>query len=292
MKKDKIEQAVQILIAEGKIYEALEYLSNYVKNIDRYLENDLLLQMAFYNRNQRDFQNNLISKADHDMAIAKINYAIVQIVEKLPANGNDVECGKIENIHETDPVRKILFLTANPKDSTPLRLEEELRKVKDELSKTTARDSFKLISESAVKVSTITLAMQKHNPEILHFSGHGTGSDGIVVEDENGNKQLLPTNALDRMFKLFKEQVKCVLLNACYSKEQAKVISKHGIYVIGMNDAIGDKAAIDFAVGFYQSLGEKNEFTFAYEIAMVNISPNFYDSDIPEMWFDGEKISS
>ncbi|MBK8567358.1 MAG: hypothetical protein IPN76_29575 [Saprospiraceae bacterium] len=79
-------------------------------------------------------------------------------------------------------------------------------------------------------------------------------------------------------------------MNACYSRIQAQEISAHGIYVIGMNKAIGDKAAIDFAVGFYQSLGEGNTFEFAYEIAMVNISPNLTDANTPEIWFNGNKI--
>lgn len=287
MEKDKIKPIIQKLISENKVCEALENLANYVRNNDRYSENDVLLQMAFFNRNQKDYQNNLISNSDYNTAIAKIINAIVYILEKMPAEGNDLALVETEK----EGIRKILFLTANPKNTSSLRLEEEFKKVKDELSKTTARDSFQLFYESSVNIKTITSAMQKHKPEIVHFSGHGTGKNGIVVEDEIGNIVLFPTSGLEKMFKLF-DQVKCVLLNACYSKEQAQMISKHGIYVIGMNDTIEDEAAIDFAVGFYQSLGEGNKYDFAYEIAMVNISPSLANSDIPEIWFNGEKVYS
>jgi hypothetical protein len=43
-------------------------------------------------------------------------------------------------------------------------------------------------------------------------------------------------------------------LNACYSEVQAKAIAQHINYVIGMNDQIEDKAAIEFVVGFYDAL--------------------------------------
>ncbi|BAY50581.1 pentapeptide repeat-containing protein (plasmid) [Scytonema sp. HK-05] len=69
------------------------------------------------------------------------------------------------------------------------------------------------------------------------------------------------------MFKLFAVKgVECVLLNACYSEEQAQAISQYIKYVIGMNQAIGDKAAIAFAVAFYDALGAGEEVQFAYNL--------------------------
>jgi hypothetical protein len=49
--------------------------------------------------------------------------------------------------------------------------------------------------------------------------------------------------------------VECVLLNACHSAKPATAISEHINYAIGMNQPIGDKAAIAFAIGFYDGLG-------------------------------------
>ena len=76
-----------------------------------------------------------------------------------------------------------------------------------------------------MQIPTITKAMQQYNPDIIHFSGHGDGVEGIIVEDINGDIVRFPTFGLNRLFKRFKEKVKCVVLNACYSKEQAEVIS-------------------------------------------------------------------
>ncbi len=56
------------------------------------------------------------------------------------------------------------------------------------------------------------------------------------------------------------------MLNACYSEVQAKAISQYIKYVVGMNTAIGDKAAINFAVAFYDALVAGENVQFAYDL--------------------------
>ena len=89
----------------------------------------------------------------------------------------------------------------------------------------------------------------------MHFSGHGTNEGSLCFENEQGKSKFVEPNALAALFELVSKEVDCVLLNACYSEIQAKAIANHINYVIGMNKAIGDNAAISFAVGFYQALG-------------------------------------
>ena len=66
-------------------------------------------------------------------------------------------------------------------------------------------------------------------------------------------------------------EVSCVVLNACYSEIQASAIVKHIDYVIGMKQAIGDKAAIAFAIGFYQALGAGRTIEASYKLGCVQI---------------------
>lgn len=101
-------------------------------------------------------------------------------------------------------------------------------------------------------------------PQIVHFSGHGLGSDGIVVEDDQGNSKIISTEALASLFSLFADQVECVLLNACHSEVQAIAIAQNINYVIGMSHEIGDRAAIKFATGFYDALGAGKSVEVAY----------------------------
>ncbi|MFN6463201.1 MAG: hypothetical protein RMZ41_015505 [Nostoc sp. DedVER02] len=73
------------------------------------------------------------------------------------------------------------------------------------------------------------------------------------------------------MFSLVDEQVNCVVLNACYSETQAKAISQHINFIIGMKQPIGDKAAIAFAVGFYKALAANRSIDKAYQFGCVEI---------------------
>ena len=78
--------------------------------------------------------------------------------------------------------------------------------------------------------------------------------------------KLVSAEALAGLFELFADRLDCVLLNACYSEVQAQKISQHINHVIGMSQAIGDKAAIAFAVGFYDALGADRGVDFAYKL--------------------------
>ncbi|WP_236142337.1 CHAT domain-containing protein [Nostoc sp. CMAA1605] len=167
---------------------------------------------------------------------------------------------------KVSPMKTILFLAANPKNSTPLRLDEEVREIHESLRRSNKRDQFnKLEQRWAVRTSDLRRALLDTEPQIVHFCGHGSGNQGLVIEDENGQSKLLSTEALAKTFKLCAEHVECVLLNACYSEVQAEVIVEHIDYVIGMSDAIGDTAAIEFATGFYDALGAGKSIETAYE---------------------------
>jgi hypothetical protein len=151
--------------------------------------------------------------------------------------------------------RTILILSANPKGTLPLRLDEEVREIKEGLRRAKVREQFSIVSAEAVRYRDIHRAILDHSPQIIHFSGHGAGVNGLVFEDETGQAKLIDAKALAEMFELFTDQVECIVLNACYSQKQAKAIVDKIGYVVGMSKAIGDKAAIEFAVGFYDALG-------------------------------------
>jgi hypothetical protein len=167
--------------------------------------------------------------------------------------------------------QKILILAANPKGTTPLRLDEEVREIDAGLQRAKHREQFILEQKWAVRPRDIQRAMLDINPQIIHFSGHGTGDQGLVFEDETGGAKLVDGEALAGLFELFAEQVECVVLNGCYSEAQADAISEHINYVIGMNKAIGDRAAIEFAVGFYDALGAGKPVEFAYKFGCAAI---------------------
>ncbi|MEH2314514.1 MAG: CHAT domain-containing protein [Nostoc sp.] len=166
---------------------------------------------------------------------------------------------------KSSPMKTILILAANPNNSTPLRLGEEVREIDEGLRRSQKRDQFRLKQKWAVRAADVRRALLDYEPQIVHFCGHGSGNEGLVLEDENGQSKLVTTEALANTFELCAEHVECVLLNACYSEVQAEAIVEHIDYVIGMNDAIGDAAAIHFATGFYDALGAGKSIEIAYK---------------------------
>lgn len=151
--------------------------------------------------------------------------------------------------------KKILILAAAPKDAARLRLDEEVREIQAGLERARRREQFEIISRWAVRSEDLRRALLDCEPDIVHFSGHGMRTEGLALEDKSGNVKFASGEALAGLFKLFVGKVECVLLNACYSEAQAEAISPYVDYVIGMNQAVGDQAALAFAVGFYDALG-------------------------------------
>lgn len=166
---------------------------------------------------------------------------------------------------------KILILAANPKDTDALRLDEEIREIEGALERSRGRNSCELIKKSALRVDDLRRALLDTNPQLVHFSGHGAGTNGIALENDTGKMQLVSTESLSRLFELFKDSLQCVFFNACYSETQANAIHQHIGYVIGMSRAIGDRAAIEFAKGFYDALGAGYSFKFAFQMGCVSI---------------------
>ncbi len=172
----------------------------------------------------------------------------------------------------SDPLtKKILILAANPQNSTPLRLDQEVREIDEGLTRAKQRDRFELEQRWAVRPRDVQRAMLDLAPQIVHFSGHGVGEGGLALEDDVGQAKLVSTPAIAGLFELFADQIECVLLNACYSEVQARAIAQHIPYVIGMNQAVGDTAAREFAVGFYDALGAGRDIPFAYKFACNSI---------------------
>ncbi|MFO0890165.1 MAG: CHAT domain-containing protein [Isosphaeraceae bacterium] len=179
-------------------------------------------------------------------------------------------------------MRTILLLAANPAGTEPLRLDEEVKKIEQVVERSRRRDEFRIVAKWAVSADDLRRGLLDHGPEIVHFLGHGAGSGGgegardlaskgtaapggFTFEGEHGGLLTVSGGSLARLFGLFAEQVRCVVLNACHSASEGAAIAEKIDYVIGMNKAVGDRAAIKFAVGFYDGLVAGRSYEAAFE---------------------------
>ena len=168
-------------------------------------------------------------------------------------------------------MKTILILASNPKGTSVLDLDREIRDVREGLRRSPNRDEFRIEVRGAVRPIDLSRALLEVEPQIVHFCGHGTGDKGLVLEEDDGTEKLVSGETLSRLFELFADKVECVLLNACYSEAQATAIVQHINYVIGMNREILDEAAIAFAVGFYDGLGAGQSIEMAYKFGCIAI---------------------
>jgi len=179
--------------------------------------------------------------------------------------------------------KKILILAANPKTTPRLRLDEEIREINEGLRRSNYRDRFVIYSVLDPGQRDLRRALLDHNPDIVHFTGHGN-KKGLLVVDEMGMAVGLSSKALAGLFELFSDKVECVVLSACYSVHQANAVSKHIKYVIGMRKEIEDRAAVEFAIGFYDALGADRSVEDAFKFgtnAILQRFPNISEHLVP-----------
>ncbi len=155
-----------------------------------------------------------------------------------------------------EPPITVLFAAASPDDTEKLRVEKEMREVREALELSHGRDRFRLEVRPAQRPHDFTRALLQLRPRVVHFSGHGIDQTGeICFEDNAGFTVAASPQGLRGIFAGLGGAVECVLLNACFSQQNAEAIAESVPYVIGNPTAVDDEAAIAFSVGFYQALG-------------------------------------
>ncbi len=195
---------------------------------------------------------------------------------------------KAEGVHQT----VILFLSANPQDMPTLAIDQEVRAIDQALRQGDYRDHFVLHQQWAVQVADLQGHLLRYRPQILHFSGHGNRANQLLLRDPNGNRHPVTPAALAHVFAAIDDTVRCVVLNACHSMEQAAAIARHVECVVAMSAAITDEGAIDFAVGFYQALGYGKSVQSAFALGLSQIALDGLDETaVPQLIATGDKAA-
>jgi hypothetical protein len=182
------------------------------------------------------------------------------------------------------PTSTILFLAANPSDTTRLALDREVREIQQRLRSAKLRDAFRIQQEWAVRASDLQDCLLRHRPTLIHFSGHGSSSGQLVLEGDTGNATAVSIAALANLFRILRRNIRCVLLNACFSNAQARAIAEYVDCVVGMTTAVGDSSAITFAGAFYQALGYGEDVQTAFELGCNQIDlTGLGQADVPRL---------
>jgi hypothetical protein len=166
---------------------------------------------------------------------------------------------------------RILFVAAgNVTGQDRIRVGREARAVRAAIA-TIDRDYADLRVEADVGTDEIVEIVLGVMPDIIHFSGHGAPGQ---AQFDNG---ALSAATISRIVAQVPE-IWCVVLNSCYSDSIAKRLVNDGVpAVVGMTDAIGDDAAIEFSRFFYRALAEHADIARAVRQSCAHLDAAFPD---------------
>lgn len=211
---------------------------------------------------------------------------ILEVPEVWPVIPVEPFTGTLVVPKGADDKIKVLFMFATPKNLSSLDVNRESNNVKTEAF---GKDLLIDIYPHVDKDGMID-AVSHLQPDIIHYSGHGRTGGLEFIDPVSGNAATIQTSYLAEMFEVFAEiGVKCVVLNSCWSAEQAKAISAYKIAVVGMLRPIKDEAAIKFSKDFYGLLVSNNPLERIFKLVRLKMDRD--SKDIPSLWYEGKRIA-
>jgi hypothetical protein len=165
--------------------------------------------------------------------------------------------------------------------------------VREQIQGAAYRDNLDLLSHWAVRLDDLSGLLMRHQPHVVHFSGHGAPGGNLVVHPDRATGRKLvpepdvgtpvssgatapqsgqvPVEGLARLLGVLKDNVRVVVLNACYSEAQAQAIVQSIDCAVGTNGPILDDHAIAFAAEFYQALAYGRSVRDAFQLGVVRL---------------------
>jgi hypothetical protein len=205
-----------------------------------------------------------------------------------------------------DPPLRILFLAADPLRESPISWQNEIGMIRTKAEKLLDSDNGIIYQKEKTSLDILLESVIAHEPHILHFCGHGRNrkiepdgtvnpNHGLVLHDNNHHQPRF-VNAADlylrfKRLKRMANPLQLVFLNACHSYEEARAISRHGIFTVGAKNVVISSAAQRFAAAFYWRLF--NTFDPVLAMKMGVLSAETEDEDVENLmclFYLGEEI--
>lgn len=188
-------------------------------------------------------------QAKVDKATREHNKMMANLSATVKNHGEEIN--KLKDLPEKITV---LFLASNPRDQLQLSLDKEVRSITERINSSRHRDSVVLESRWAVRPGDILQHINSCEPTIVHFSGHGSENDELVLMDNNDQTRLVSLNAIVQAMSVANENLRLVFFNTCFSSNQASLVTENIECAIGMTTTITDEAAQYFSAQFYSSI--------------------------------------
>ncbi|MCC6552539.1 MAG: sigma 54-interacting transcriptional regulator [Polyangiaceae bacterium] len=164
---------------------------------------------------------------------------------------------------------RVLYLAANPRATDELGLSREIRRIRERIRASEHRDALSFICRLAVRPDDVQQALLEVRPHIVHFSGHGTRDEHLLLEDDRGGAAQVDKDTLAELLGILKDDIQVVVLNACHTVPHAEALTRIVDGAIGVDDAITDEASIEFSASFYRAVGFGRSLRDAFELGRI-----------------------
>lgn len=170
--------------------------------------------------------------------------------------------------------------------SKPLRLDREVNEIERRIRESKHRDAISFVSRHAVRVTELLQALNEVEPDVVHFSGHGS-QDALLFEGNDGKPLALSNENLSLLLQAAPRPIRLAVFNACESSVQAALACDFVDAAIGMDASVADSSAQEFAGQLYNSIGFGHDLALAFVQARAQASlagpltgkPHLYTSE-------------
>lgn len=157
----------------------------------------------------------------------------------------------------------ILFFGASPNQHPLLNIDVEFREVQRAFD----RDpNIRVIHSSATTLNNVPGFLQRHPAQLVHFAGHGS-KNALILMDDSENPVEVEIGAIGRWISAVGKSVQIVVLNACFTAEQARQLAHFVDCTIGIDSPVRDENALEFTSLFYESLSLGRSVQTAFDVA-------------------------
>lgn len=177
----------------------------------------------------------------------------------------------------------VLLASASPDTAVRIRVDKEFSAIITRMRSTNLRDRFEFVQIQAATFDTLRSNLQQHKPHVLHISSHGTEDGALKFEPFDGDPGIVSKSKLLKLFRALRaDNLRLIVVNACHSHALTRDIPSVIDLAIGMSDNVKDKAAIDFAVAFYEALGYGRDIENAFDLGTSGLDD--VDDQVPQLF--------
>jgi CHAT domain len=173
----------------------------------------------------------------------------------------------------------VLYLTANPDEQNALRVDAEVRQVKEAVRGSLLRENIVIHQSPAADLDSLIDGLNDYRPPIVHFSGHGY-SGGLAVDHAKVKRpkgKVITFGVLGQALAATDSPPSIVVLNARQSAVARQALIPPAQAIVVMQDSISDLAAAAFSAKFYAAIAAGQSLKSAFEqgrVAVANVSLN------------------